>query len=159
MGADVGRNDRNLHNEDEEKEEEEEKSSPWEVSVCAVQLSECGRKFFFGNSSSSSSSKRVGETLSIFQMHRDIVYDYPPHVQPLGSSPRCEVQGMYVPGRVITVQGHPEFNEEIVREILEVRHAQGIFGDAEYEEAMGRVGRKHDGLVVGRRMLEFLREQ
>ena len=89
-------------------------------------------------------------------MHKDIVFNYPPQVEPLGSTSRCEVQGMYVPKRLITVQGHPEFDEEILREILEVRHEQGVFGDEMYEEAMARVGKEHDGLLVGKRFIEFL---
>lgn len=89
-------------------------------------------------------------------MHKDIVFEYPDGVQPLGSTSRCKVQGMYVPGRVMTVQGHPEFTEEILVEILEVRHEQGVFGDEIYEEAMARVGRKHDGVLVGTRFIEFL---
>ena len=89
-------------------------------------------------------------------MHRDIVYEYPKGVESLGSSPRCDVQGMYAPGRLITVQGHPEFNEEIVREIVESRYKQGIFDDGTYEDAIGRVRNHHDGVAVGTAFLRFL---
>ncbi|KAL8807947.1 MAG: hypothetical protein Q9182_000413 [Xanthomendoza sp. 2 TL-2023] len=129
MGARVGRND----------------SQGWEVSVTDVDLTAEGKSFFEGR-----------DKLSLYQMHKDIVFDYPAGVQPLGSTAQCLVQGMFVPGRVITVQGHPEFTEEILSEILEVRHEQGVFGDEIYREAMARVGRKHDGLMVGKRFIEFL---
>lgn len=89
-------------------------------------------------------------------MHQDIVFEYPAGVQALGSTERCRVQGMLVPGKVVTVQGHPEFTEEILTEILRTRHEQGIFGDEAYQEAMARVGKKHDGLLVGQRFVEFL---
>ena len=89
-------------------------------------------------------------------MHKDIVFECPSGVQPLGSTDRCRVQGMFIPERVISVQGHPEFTEEILTEILEVRHEQGVFGDEIYEEAMARVGKKHDGLMVGKRFVQFL---
>ena len=89
-------------------------------------------------------------------MHRDIVFEYPDGVQPLGPTRRCGVQGMFVPGKVVTVQGHPEFTEEIMEELLRLWHEQGLFGDDEYQEAMARVGRKHDGLMVGKRFIEFL---
>jgi GMP synthase-like glutamine amidotransferase len=91
-------------------------------------------------------------------MHRDIVYAYPAGVQELGSSPRCSVQGMYILQQVLTVQGHPEFDAEIVRELLEVRHEQGIFDDRIYEEALARVGRTQDGVVVAKAFLIFLLE-
>jgi len=65
---------------------------------------------------------------------------------------------MYIRNRLITVQGHPEFNEEIVRELLEVRHKQGIFDDETFEDAMQRVGNGHDGFVVAEAFLRFLLE-
>ncbi|KAI4214953.1 MAG: hypothetical protein LQ351_002668 [Letrouitia transgressa] len=129
MGAPVGRSE----------------GGAWEVSVCDVQLTAEGTKVFGGR-----------ESLSLFQMHKDTVYEYPAGVEPLGSSESCLVQGMFVRNRIITVQGHPEFTEEILREILETRHSQGIFDDEIYEGAMGRVGRKHDGLLVAKRFIEFL---
>lgn len=92
-------------------------------------------------------------------MHRDVVYDYPAGVEELGSSPKCLVQGMYIEGRVITVQGHPEFNQEIVTELLEARHEQGIFDDETYEDGMARVGKAQDGVVVARAFLRFLLEE
>lgn len=89
-------------------------------------------------------------------MHRDIIYAYPPGVQELGASPRCSVQGMSIPHKLLTVQGHPEFDAEIVRELLEVRHEQGIFDDGVFEEALGRVERRQDGVVVAKAFLRFL---
>ncbi|KAI9883138.1 MAG: hypothetical protein M1823_005103 [Watsoniomyces obsoletus] len=64
--------------------------------------------------------------------------------------------GMYIPNRIITVQGHPEFTEEIVRELLENRHRQGIFDDETFEDGMRRVARPHDGVVVAQAFLRFL---
>ena len=91
-------------------------------------------------------------------MHKDIVYHYPNDVLKLGSSPTCEVQGMYIPQRVITIQGHPEFNQEIVTELLEVRHQQHIFNDDTFEDAMSRVGKPQDGVTVSKAFLRFVLE-
>lgn len=91
-------------------------------------------------------------------MHRDIVYQYPPGVEALGSTGSCQVQGMYIPRRAMTVQGHPEFTAEIVVELLERRREQGVFGEEMYGEAMARVGRPHDGVLVARAFLRFLLE-
>ena len=91
-------------------------------------------------------------------MHRDMVFHYPEGVEELGSSPRCQVQGMYVPKHLLTVQGHPEFNQEIMEEILETRHAAGIFNDNEFDEGMKRVVKPHDGLIVSQAFLRFLME-
>ncbi len=89
-------------------------------------------------------------------MHRDIMYYYPDGVEQLGSSPVCTVQGMYKKGRFITVQGHPEFNEEIMTELLRVRHTMGIFNDDEFDKYMDKAGEPHDGVVVARAFIEFL---
>lgn len=89
-------------------------------------------------------------------MHRDIVYEYPNGIEALGHSPRCDVQGMYAKNRLITVQGHPEFNGDIVLELLINRHDRGIFDDAMYEDGMKRVRKQHDGVAVGAAFIRFL---
>jgi len=91
-------------------------------------------------------------------MHRDIVFSYPSGVEELAYTDKCAVQGMYVPKRLITVQGHPEFDEDIVRELLVFRHQQKIFDDEVFEDAMKRVGKQQDGVVVAKAFLRFLLE-
>ena len=91
-------------------------------------------------------------------MHQDIVYTYPPGVERLGQTPKCDVQGMYVKNRLVTVQGHPEFNCDIVSEITQRRHDQGIFTAQMYDDAMSRVDKPHDGVVVGAAFIRFLLE-
>ena len=159
-------------------------SGAWEVSVCQVIQTEKGKELFGGKDVLVSRAEWVdgfwlfvsvvfysdGRVMiwgnadlvmgfgkqSIFQMHKDLVYHYPQGVEHLGSSGPCEVQAMYIPKRVITVQGHPEFTEEIVAELLERRRKQGIFVDDIYEEAMARVGKPHDGVLVAQGFLKFL---
>ena len=91
-------------------------------------------------------------------MHRDIAFSYPKGVELLGSSPVCSVQGMYEPSRFLTVQGHPEFNQEIMEEILNTRHATGIFNDEAFEKFMKQAPLKHDGVLVAQAFLKFLLE-
>lgn len=91
-------------------------------------------------------------------MHRDIVFAYPENVEQLAASPRCTTQGMYVKEKLITVQGHPEFNNEIVSEILKSRQAMGIFPDGIYDDGMNRVENKHDGAIVAKAFLKFVME-
>jgi GMP synthase-like glutamine amidotransferase len=129
MGVEVGRN-----------------ADGWEAAVNDVQLTDKGKDVF------------GVEKLSLHQMHRDVVYAYPEGVEQLGYSLVCKVQGMYAPKRLITVQGHPEFNEEIMTEIIETRHSTGIFDDAAYKEHMGKVPKPHDGLIVSKAFLRFLLE-
>ncbi|KAF2719356.1 class I glutamine amidotransferase-like protein [Polychaeton citri CBS 116435] len=126
----------------------------WEVAVCGVELTDKGKELF------------GVEELAIHQMHRDIVYTYPKGIEHLGSSPRCEVQGMYrgktaAPGqaRLITVQGHPEFSGDIEEELIQKRYGMGIFDEAMYKDAMSRVRNHHDGVRISAAFIRFLTEE
>lgn len=91
-------------------------------------------------------------------MHRDMIYDQPEGVEELAYTDKCSVHAMYVPKRFITVQGHPEFNEEIVKELVQTRREAGIFGEDEFKDAMDRVDKYHDGVVVAQTFLKFALE-
>ena len=130
MGARVDRSDRG-----------------WEISVVPMSLTSRGKELF------------GQDDMSLHQMHRDVVYVYPEGVEELAYSSRCAVQGMYVRNRLITVQGHPEFTDEIVTELLEARHASGVFDDEMYRDGMRRVGDRHDGVAVSRAFIKFLLDE
>lgn len=91
-------------------------------------------------------------------MHKDIVHEFPADSIPLGSNEICQVQGFYSPGRYITVQGHPEFTEEIISEVLFNRHTVGIFTDEVYEDGMKRAPTPHDGVAIAKAFLNFMRD-
>lgn len=136
----------------------------WEISVTAIDLTKKGQEIFKQNSLVCSSSFLSGRAVitdnpkALFQMHRDVVYEYPPGVEELAYTEKCEVQGMYIPKLLITVQGHPEFNEDIVRELLVARHGSGIFNDEMFQDAIGRVDKDQDGIVVAQAFLRFVLE-
>jgi hypothetical protein len=89
-------------------------------------------------------------------MHRDIVFGYPSDATPLGATTKCQNQGMYVKGRYITVQGHPEFTPDIVEEVLETRQKAGVFPDGVFDDGMKRLRDHHDGVQVAVVFLKFL---
>lgn len=91
-------------------------------------------------------------------MHRDIVFDFPPDAIPLGSNAFCTNQAMYKPNAYIAVQGHPEYNEEIISEILFNRRTVGIFTDELYEDGIKRAAAPHDGVAIARAFLKFMQE-
>ena len=91
-------------------------------------------------------------------MHRDIIADFPPGVEKLGSSVKCANQGMYQKNRVITVQGHPEFTHDIVEEILNARQKMGVFPEGVYDDAIRRLTDHDDGVIVAQAFLRFLLE-
>lgn len=89
-------------------------------------------------------------------MHRDIAFAYPEGFEPLGSSSVCSVQGMYSPKHVITVQGHPEFTAEIMKEIIETRHKTGIFDEEAYKKYAKKAALPHDGVLISAAFVRFL---
>lgn len=91
-------------------------------------------------------------------MHRDIVYEVPEGCVNLGYSPRCAIQGLYMPGRILSVQAHPEFNEFVMTQLCEARHDQGLFDDELYRDGLVRAGKHHDGELLGRRIVKFIEE-
>jgi hypothetical protein len=92
-------------------------------------------------------------------MHRDVVFEYPEGVEGLMYTKECKVQSMYIAKRLITVQGHPEFNEDIMREILKARYASGLFGKEMYDDTTSRAARYHDGVLIAQAFLRFVLDE
>jgi len=67
------------------------------------------------------------------------------------------VQVMYQKGRLLSMQGHPEYHTSIADELLE-RRGPIVFGEETYNDAKSRVYLPHDGAVIAAIMLEFLLE-
>lgn len=65
---------------------------------------------------------------------------------------------MYIPRRLLTIQGHPEFSRFMMNEMLQARHQAGIIPREPFEDAVARLADEHDGLVVAQAFLRFLRE-
>ncbi|KAL9040203.1 MAG: hypothetical protein Q9214_004582 [Letrouitia sp. 1 TL-2023] len=137
----------------------------YELSVCDVVLAPLGVRLF-GKSELPVHGPRIylagipwALTIkkAIHQMHHDIICSYPAGVSALGMSPACEVQGMFVPGTLLTLQGHPEFNNEIMLELLKASKDLGFKDEALIDDAMSRVNNKHDGTLVAAVLLKFVK--
>lgn len=92
-------------------------------------------------------------------MHRDIVVSNPEGAESLAETDICSTQGFLLPGKAITVQGHPEFTGEIVTEILGLRIETQIVSEEVYKSGMDRVQDEHDGERIARAFLKFMRGQ
>jgi GMP synthase-like glutamine amidotransferase len=92
-------------------------------------------------------------------VHRDVIHTLPPGTINLASTESCTFQGLYIPDRALSLQGHFEFDEEIQREILVRKKAEGVLSDELVEDALLRVGNRHDGLAVSKAILRFLRPE
>jgi hypothetical protein len=90
-------------------------------------------------------------------MHRDLVPYHPTSVEPLGFTDHCHVQFIYLEHRVMSVQGHPEFDGAIADEILHRRRGS-VLDEATYQDAKARVDDQHDGATVAAVFVRFLME-
>lgn len=89
-------------------------------------------------------------------MHRDFVLSTPEGAEPLAETDVCSTQGFLLPGKAITVQGHPEFTGEIVTEILGLRVETKIISQDLYKSGMDRVRDDHDGVKIAQAFLKFV---
>ncbi|KPM36025.1 hypothetical protein AK830_g10538 [Neonectria ditissima] len=108
----------------------------WELGVQRIKLSPMGTTLF-GKSS-----------LRIHQVHQDAVIQTPPGVEAIGYSAQCGIQIAYQRGRVLSFQGHPEFDVFITTHEISERYSKESFDKTMYSDALSRVGRPHDGLLI-----------
>ncbi len=89
------------------------------------------------------------------QVHRDAVVQLPNGVESIGSSKDCACHGMFKPDRILSFQGHPEFDEPIMTAILKGRREIGFFNDDQYRDGMTRVALPHAGPLLATRICKF----
>lgn len=96
-------------------------------------------------------------TLIINQMHRDVVVKVPDDFQVYATSKFCENQGMEFGNRVITIQGHPEFANDYVKELLLVRRGVVISEDC-VDEALDALNscQSNDGVEWMQNAFKYL---
>lgn len=89
-------------------------------------------------------------------MHRDAVLSLPEGAFNLGTSESCNIQGLVIPRRAISVQAHPEFDEFIMGNVIETRRAQKVFDDNMAEDGLARTKHAHDGVQVFAGLLGYV---
>lgn len=87
-----------------------------------------------------------------------MVVEYPRDTIPLAQSQHCPTQVMYIPGRVMTTQGHPEFPRFMMLELLRAHHQAGVIPDDLFVDAIKRADGQHDGILIAHAFLRFLKE-
>ncbi|CAG9979424.1 unnamed protein product [Clonostachys byssicola] len=109
----------------------------WELSLCDVSLGEVGSKLF------------GRDTLPLHLLHRDMLpASAPPGVELLGGSDLCPNQGLYVPGRLLTLQAHPEFDAFVMNYALNWRCERELIGRDQWRRGLDVCGLEHAGGLV-----------
>lgn len=135
-----------------------EKDGNWELAHTAIELTGVGRWLF---------RLPASEThIRLHQMHLDRVENPPSpsttslldpgtEVHVWGTSDHTGVQGVYIPRRLFTTQGHMEFDEKMVKRQLEMRVESGSVEKSDAEEARETAEWMHDGILVAKAVLRF----
>ncbi|KAH7127905.1 class I glutamine amidotransferase-like protein [Dactylonectria estremocensis] len=104
--------------------------SGWELGVHTINASDEFLERF--------SSLLPSEALRIQFLHADHVIftngSVPRGIHLIGSTSQCQNQGIYQPGRILTLQGHPEFDQFITTECLKLV-GQRVGWEEEFRDA------------------------
>jgi GMP synthase-like glutamine amidotransferase len=121
----------------------------WELSLTTITLTREGKSLF----------ATADETIQLHQMHKDKVTRAPQGAHIWGSSEHTEIQGLVVPGRLFTTQGHLGYNETSVRENIEHRKERGMVDEEVADEAHETAHMEHDGERVASAILRFFSDR
>lgn len=90
----------------------------------------------------------IPTSFTISEMHRDVVKTplstaemerlTESEVAIFGTSEKCNVQGLYKRGKLLTFQGHPEFDSTLTMEMITQKYNAGIVDKAFYDDAVER---------------------
>ena len=87
--------------------------------------------------------------------HRDQVIKLPEGAHVLASNEFCEHAAFIVGEQVLCFQGHPEFTADFSRALLQLR--ESVYCPQEYSAACQSLADRHDGALVTRWMLSFIK--
>ncbi|KAH8649023.1 class I glutamine amidotransferase-like protein [Xylariales sp. PMI_506] len=85
-----------------------------------------------------------------------VVNRLPPGWISMGVTEKCAVQGLFEPGRVLTYQGHPEFDENIVDVLLQVLYKNGSIDLETHDEALSLLDRYSTSTLAAEVAARFL---
>lgn len=93
------------------------------------------------------------ERLAMLISHQDQVTVAPDNATILASSDFCPIGAYYIGDQVLCFQGHPEFDHDYSRSVLEIR--QGLYGEQVYQRGINSLEHEHQGSVVAEWMMRF----
>ncbi|KAL3680021.1 hypothetical protein R1sor_022977 [Riccia sorocarpa] len=98
----------------------------WEVGVRKIQLTDAmfAKPYAVG----------LPRVIRVYEVHRDQVKEIPPGGELLGSSERTAIEMFSVGDHVLAIQGHPEFTEDVVANLIDSRLEAGVLKEKEAKE-------------------------
>lgn len=96
----------------------------------------------------------AGTQFSLLSSHQDQVSKLPEAARILAQSEFCPIAGMLVEKHILTFQGHPEFDTEYARALLQIRRE--AVGEEKYEAAVSSMTQLPDQARVASWILRFI---
>ncbi|MCJ8325040.1 MAG: type 1 glutamine amidotransferase [Rhizobiales bacterium] len=92
--------------------------------------------------------------------HADQVVKLPDSAEIIASSEFCEIAGLYYPEGILTFQGHPEFDNQFIKELIEFKwsNSQGWITKTKIDDALSVNNLATDRLPIAKFMLNFMTE-
>lgn len=92
--------------------------------------------------------------VSIVSSHKDQVLDLPQGAEVYATNNFCPIAGFTMDDRVWTIQGHPEFDNEYSRALMNYRRE--IIGEETYQNGVKSLQQTTDAQTLARWMLDFV---
>ncbi|KAI1856001.1 hypothetical protein JX265_011898 [Neoarthrinium moseri] len=99
-----------------------------------------------------------GERMSYQFVHQDhvVAESLPSGWVSIGSSDMCKTQGLFQRGRVLTYQGHPEFDGRILYYFMETLGKAGIIDNETYETSLKLIEKEYTSTLAAEVVLRIL---
>lgn len=94
--------------------------------------------------------------LRIMKSHQDVVAELPPRAVPLATSDAARYEMFSVGRHILCLQGHPEFDHETIREIIEELEKRGVLDPSRAKEAVDSLSLRPDREFWTRMLKSFL---
>ena len=97
-----------------------------------------------------------GEKTTLLAMHQDQVVDVPPEATTTATSDYCKHAAFSYKGNAMSIQPHPEFSPEFIRELIEMRSGTVIPKD-QSDEALKTLEQQNDSAEYANQIAEFFK--
>ena len=102
------------------------------------------------------SAEGLGGTLNLLYVHQDQVTQPPDGATVFAGNDFCPIAAYHVGGRILGIQGHPEFTPEVVDAIMDFREES--MGPGTVEEARATLKGRNDADTVAAAIVRFIEE-
>lgn len=122
----------------------------WDIGLTHLRLTGQGRRY--------SPLAEAPDPLRILEVHQDIATRLPPGAVTLASSSRTPHEIYTIGERILCLQGHPELDNEALRDLIDKRHGRGLLDPERAAEGLRSLEQDPHRPFLQSWLRRFLRE-